>query len=130
MLVAGAAGLGKSSFIDAFLHRKFLEGPVIRQPTTEITYHSGKRTEGDFNFEVCMVDTPGYRVGAEKGYYAMLRKEITDKVMGVWYCSLRGIGRCPRRGRLLWRIRSSRMIGCIAVCISLMGQGFPSRMAI
>jgi septin family protein len=43
VMVVGGSGLGKSNFIDAFLHRKFQEGPVICEPTTEITYHYGQR---------------------------------------------------------------------------------------
>lgn len=74
VLIAGAAGVGKSSFIDVFLHRKFQEGPVIREPTTEIVYNYGKRTEGEFNFDICMVDTPGYHQNNHHDYYVLLKK--------------------------------------------------------
>ncbi|EAS01103.2 septin protein (macronuclear) [Tetrahymena thermophila SB210] len=62
VMVAGAQGLGKSTFIDAFLNKKFhKEQPdVIRPKTEEIVEVTGIRTENKIKLHLNMIDTPGY----------------------------------------------------------------------
>ncbi|KAL4495024.1 hypothetical protein ABPG72_015724 [Tetrahymena utriculariae] len=62
VMVAGAQGLGKSTFIDAFLNKKFhKEQPdVIRPKTEEIVEIAGHRTENKIKLHLNMIDTPGY----------------------------------------------------------------------
>ncbi|KAL4450828.1 hypothetical protein ABPG74_011670 [Tetrahymena malaccensis] len=62
VMVAGAQGLGKSTFIDAFLNKKFhKEQPdVIRPKTEEIVEVAGHRTENKIQLHLNMIDTPGY----------------------------------------------------------------------
>lgn len=66
IMVAGDSGLGKTSFINTYMHFKFdflqkFEDNVEVIPTTnEITHRKAKRTEGTTEFVIDLIDTPGY----------------------------------------------------------------------
>lgn len=66
ILVAGDSGLGKTSFINTYMYlkfnyfQKFSDCSDIVPTTTEITHTKAKRTEDKIDFNIDMIDTPGY----------------------------------------------------------------------
>eukprot|EP01017_Pseudomicrothorax_dubius_P006486 TRINITY_DN11852_c0_g1_i3.p1 TRINITY_DN11852_c0_g1~~TRINITY_DN11852_c0_g1_i3.p1 ORF type:complete len:541 (+),score=82.85 TRINITY_DN11852_c0_g1_i3:34-1656(+) len=59
-IVVGASGLGKSTFIDAFINKRFQRKEVIRPPTSQIHEITGHRKEGKQEFLIKFIDTPGF----------------------------------------------------------------------
>ena len=66
VMVAGDSGLGKTSFINTYMYFKFdflqkFEDSVDVIPTTqEIVHRKATRGNGKFDFNIDLIDTPGY----------------------------------------------------------------------
>lgn len=75
VMVVGASGLGKSTFIDAFLNTKYNVVPVIMSSTEEIVEKQGIKACDEINFKINLIDTPGYGM---------------NKSPDQWYSSIKG----------------------------------------
>ncbi|KAL4481531.1 hypothetical protein ABPG74_007620 [Tetrahymena malaccensis] len=61
IIVIGKTGIGKSTFIEAFLNEKFEKlNNEIRPTTTEIIERKAVRKENGITLNLNMIDTPGY----------------------------------------------------------------------
>ncbi|KRX06260.1 P-loop containing nucleoside triphosphate hydrolase [Pseudocohnilembus persalinus] len=80
MMVAGESGVGKSTFVDLFLSKKFKKQETIRPQTQQITENKGQRKEGNIDFNINIIDTPGYSQGTNlKAWYQDLRNYIIQQ---------------------------------------------------
>jgi len=77
VIVVGQSGLGKSTFIDAFLDKKY-STHVIRPSTQEIVEREGTRYENGIKFRINFIDTPGYGQNKDfKEWYKMIKNYVT-----------------------------------------------------
>ena len=66
IMILGDSGLGKTSFINTFMYfkfnflQKFEEATDVIPTTSEMIHKKAKRTEGSIEFNIDMIDTPGY----------------------------------------------------------------------
>lgn len=66
ILVAGDSGLGKTSFINAYMYlkfnyyQKFKDCSNIVPTTSKIIHNKARRTEGKIDFFIDFIDSPGY----------------------------------------------------------------------
>eukprot|EP01017_Pseudomicrothorax_dubius_P048018 TRINITY_DN8678_c0_g1_i1.p1 TRINITY_DN8678_c0_g1~~TRINITY_DN8678_c0_g1_i1.p1 ORF type:complete len:429 (-),score=54.31 TRINITY_DN8678_c0_g1_i1:163-1449(-) len=81
VIVVGESGVGKSTFIDAFLSRHFNrdEASVIRPTTEAINEKIGVRSWGSTKLIMKLVDTPGYsQKRPPKECYRLVRNYLID----------------------------------------------------
>jgi len=60
VMVVGESGLGKSTFIDAFLDTKYHSNQQIRPSTKNIVEREGTRMYNGIMLKMSFIDTPGY----------------------------------------------------------------------
>jgi len=77
VMVIGESGLGKSTFIDAFLNQKYNTVPVITPSTEKIIERQGIRNFEHINFRINLIDTPGYHQGRSmESWYTEIKQYI------------------------------------------------------